>query len=315
MIPSSLLRQGVSSGYSINYCSVVVGEVEAMTTLDAGGHEQFKEDMRQRWSAAVEEWRKSYAEQVLATAPATEAILEASRVLPGMHVLDIASGLGGPAHALARAVAPAGQVTAIDLVPEMLAVAEDIARSEGLSNITFQQADAESLPFPDEHFDVATCRYGLMFVPNKTRALEEMRRVLKPGGRAAIVAWGPLDENPYFAIVDRVMKKYVPSGQASISVPDLATGLGSPGTLSGLLQEVDFQEVEEETRRIIVPFVSSPSEIVDRVRQGPSRKAFDSLTEEDRRKAFSEIIEAMTEYYNGHRVMFPASIVVASGVR
>ncbi len=99
------------------------------------------------------------------------------------------------------------------------------------------------------------------------------------------------------------------------SVQELATGLGSPGTLLVLLQEADFQEVEEESRRIIFPFVSPPSEIVVRVGQGPSRKAFDSLTEEDRRKVFSEIIEAMTEYYNGHRVMFPASIVVASGVR
>jgi ubiquinone/menaquinone biosynthesis C-methylase UbiE len=80
----------------------------------------------------------------------------------------------------------------------MLAVVEDHARRRGLVNMTFQQADAEALPFPSHRFDVVTCRFGIMFCPNAGQAFREIARVLKPGGRAAFIVWGPFDQNPYF---------------------------------------------------------------------------------------------------------------------
>ena len=73
----------------------------------------------------------------------------------------------------------------------MLAAAADQAQQRHVTNITFQQADAETLPFPAQTFDVVTCRMGVMLFPDVVQALREIARVLKPEGRVAFIAQGP----------------------------------------------------------------------------------------------------------------------------
>jgi SAM-dependent methyltransferase len=170
----------------------------------------WKEGVRQEWTAAAAGWRKWHAQTERLSRAATEAIMQAGQVTLGMHVLDLASGTGDPALALARAVGPEGAVTATDLVPEMLAAAADHARQRHVTNLTFQQADPETLPFPAQSFDVVTCRMGVMLFANVAQALREIHRVLKPEGRVAFIAQGPVDQNPWQASIMRVLRKYVP---------------------------------------------------------------------------------------------------------
>src|SRR5205085_10183488 len=107
-------------------------------------------------------------------------------------VLDVASGPGEPALSIAAAIAPTGgHVTATDLVPEMLDAATTNASERGVTNVTFQQADAEALPFPDAAFDAVTCRFGVMLFPDVQQARGEMRRGLKPDGQLGGTGWGP----------------------------------------------------------------------------------------------------------------------------
>ena len=159
-----------------------------------------KDAQQQAWSdpSSVAAWRKWFPKFVIHTRAATDALIDAARLQPGMQVLDLASGSGDPALTLAQMVGPSGHVTATDLVPEMLAVAAEQAHQQGLTNLTFRQADAESLPFPDGAFDLVTCRFGIIYCPNPGKALREICRVLRPGGRAALVAWGPPDQ-PFFS--------------------------------------------------------------------------------------------------------------------
>lgn len=106
-----------------------------------------------------------------------------------MHALDIAYGTGDPAFALAEAVGPDGHVAATDVAPKMSAIAEAGSQAAGISNMSFQESDAEALPFPDETFDAVTRRLGVMFFTDAVKGLSEFRRVLKPGAIAALVAW------------------------------------------------------------------------------------------------------------------------------
>src|SRR5437763_1142505 len=122
--------------------------------------ERFKEAVRQEWTDGAPAWRKWHPQFATMSRAATEVLVEVAQVAPGMQVLDLASGTGEPALTLTEAVAPNGHVTATDLVPEMLAVAQENARQHGLTNITFQPVDAEALPFQDQTFDVVTCRFG-----------------------------------------------------------------------------------------------------------------------------------------------------------
>jgi ubiquinone/menaquinone biosynthesis C-methylase UbiE len=101
----------------------------------------------------------------------------------GEAVLDIGCGAGVDSIIAAKLVGPSGPVTGIDLVPEMLAKASENARLAGVDNVTFQEASAEQLPFPDNSFDVVISNGVFNLVVDKVKALGEVLRVLKPGGR------------------------------------------------------------------------------------------------------------------------------------
>jgi len=103
-------------------------------------------------------------------------------VTVGERALDVATGTGDLAFALARVVGPSGGVVGIDFAAPMLDLAREKAAGHA-TNVAFQRADALHLPFEDESFDAATIGFGLRNVTDVPRALAEMRRVLRPGGR------------------------------------------------------------------------------------------------------------------------------------
>jgi SAM-dependent methyltransferase len=101
----------------------------------------------------------------------------------GEAILDIGCGAGVDSIIAAKLVGPSGAVTGIDLVPEMLARASENARLAGVDNVTFQESSAEQLPFPDNSFDVVISNGVFNLVVDKVKALGEVFRVLKAGGR------------------------------------------------------------------------------------------------------------------------------------
>jgi demethylmenaquinone methyltransferase/2-methoxy-6-polyprenyl-1,4-benzoquinol methylase len=119
-----------------------------------------------------------------------------SGVRSGDRVLDVAGGSGDLARAFAERVGPAGEVWLTDVNPAMLAVGRDRLLDAGLV-VPVAQCDAEALPFPSRHFDCVSVAFGLRNMTHKDRALAEMRRVLKPGGRLLVLefskVWKPLE--------------------------------------------------------------------------------------------------------------------------
>ncbi len=136
---------------------------------------------------AAEKWKAKSAVMGSAVTEALVEYSEYSRLFPDMRILDLASGTGEPGISLAQRVGPQGSVTAVDQSSELLDIAAERARSKELLNFTTQPADAHQLPFADRSFDLATCRFGVMFFSDPQRALAELRRVLKPGARACFV--------------------------------------------------------------------------------------------------------------------------------
>lgn len=279
--------------------------------------ERFKDVVRQEWSDArtIAAWRKWERQHRIASGPATRAIREAAQVRPGMQVLDLASGSGEPALSLAEAVGPGGHVTATDLVPEMLALAEEGARERALRNIAFRQADAEALPFPDRSFDAVTCRFGIMYWPNVARGLREVRRLLRPGGRATFIAPGPFEQNPYFTTTIGVFRKYVQVPPPEPGAPD-PFRFSTAGTLSAALREAAFHEVHEESRTIPWQFPGTAAQVWEYIRDrgAPFRRLFESLAPERRERVGREVLAAIRQYDDGQQVSFPFVIVLASAV-
>jgi ubiquinone/menaquinone biosynthesis C-methylase UbiE len=111
---------------------------------------------------------------------------ELGRLAPGERVLDLGSGAGTDSLLAAQMVGERGQVTGIDMTPQMLAKARAAAAEMGASNVEFVESEAESLPFPDESFDVVISNGVIDLIPDKDAVFAELFRVLAPGGRIQI---------------------------------------------------------------------------------------------------------------------------------
>lgn len=114
--------------------------------------------------------------------------MQQSNVREGQRVMDVAGGTGDLAYLFARRVGPRGQVVIADVNESMLKVGRSRLADRGIAgNVEFVQADAESLPFPDNHFDCISIAFGLRSMTHMDRALGSMLRVLKPSGRILVL--------------------------------------------------------------------------------------------------------------------------------
>ena len=162
-------------------------------------------------------------------------LASAARVGPGDRVLDVACGTGVAARAAAEAAGPSGAVFGVDINPGMLAVAARAAPA-----ITWREASAESLPFPDRSFDAVVSQFGLMFFADRDGALREMWRVLRPGGRLAVAVWASLEETPAYAIeVDLIERLGGRDAADAIRAPFV---LGDRDRLAELLLEAGIPD-------------------------------------------------------------------------
>ncbi|MGL4612697.1 bifunctional demethylmenaquinone methyltransferase/2-methoxy-6-polyprenyl-1,4-benzoquinol methylase UbiE [Shewanella sp.] len=114
--------------------------------------------------------------------------IEVSGARPGMKVLDLAGGTGDLTAKFSHLVGDKGEVVLADINDSMLKVGRTKLRDKGIvNNVSYVQANAEALPFPDNHFDIITIAFGLRNVTDKDAALRSMNRVLKPGGKLLVL--------------------------------------------------------------------------------------------------------------------------------
>lgn len=168
-------------------------------------------------------------------------LLRAASIAPGQRVLDIATGTGIAAEAVASAIGPSGSIIAADISPAMVEKARE--RLTKLANITFAVEDGQTLTFADESFDSVVCNMGLMYFPDPARGLSEFHRVLRPGGRAAVsVLTTP--ECSAIARVPVIIARHVP---ARTTEAEQQFALGSEQRLRSLFQEAGFREIQTAT--------------------------------------------------------------------
>jgi len=151
-------------------------------------------------------------------APWTERVLDAVRIGSGARVLDVACGTGILARAAAARIGPSGFVAGVDSHPGMLVVAGERAPA-----IEWRLGSAESLPYEDRTFDTVLSQFGLMFFTNRRLALQEMVRVLVPGGNLAVAVWDGLNRSPGYAAEVELLER--------LAGPDAADALRAPFAL------------------------------------------------------------------------------------
>ncbi len=157
--------------------------------------------LRGMWASVADGWAEHADEVDTIRAAVTVAMLERAAVRPGDRVLELAGGPGGVGLAAADRVAPGGEVVITDVAAEMTTVAAARAAARGLGHVVTRERDLEALDEPDGAFDVVLCREGLMFATDPARAVAEIRRVLRPGGRVAVAVWGARERNPWLGLL------------------------------------------------------------------------------------------------------------------
>ncbi|HUF86451.1 MAG TPA: class I SAM-dependent methyltransferase [Thermohalobaculum sp.] len=150
------------------------------------------------WAGAMgREWARNQAALDRQLAPAGDAGLRALAPRAGERVLDLGCGAGATTAGIVGAVGPRGAVTAIDISPDLLALARARPGCEG---VTFIEGDAAAAPLPEAAFDALFSRFGCMFFAEPVPAFANLRRAMRPGGRAVLVAWREMALNPWAAI-------------------------------------------------------------------------------------------------------------------
>lgn len=168
-------------------------------------------------------------------------VLRAAQIAPGMRILDIATGTGLSAEAALGAVGSAGHVTAADISPEMAGVAR--ARLGDAPNAVVTVEDGQAISFPDRSFDAVVCNLGLMFFPDPARGLSEFRRVLRPGGRAA-VSVNTVVERSYNHQINEMIACHMPSLADAVN---RTFGLSDERRLQSLFVDAGFADVDMHT--------------------------------------------------------------------
>lgn len=248
--------------------------------------------------------------------PLTRELIEQAGIVGGHSILDVAGGAGEPSLTIAETVGPGGSVMCTDLVAEMVAAAEREARRRGLENVQFRQCSADSLPFADDSFDATVSRLGVMFFPDPLKALQEMLRATKRGGRIALAVWGKSEFNPYSYVVTDVLERHIPTGPVDPHAPD-AFRFAEPGKLAQVLKDAGANDVTESVFKFDLAAPLSPeefwtfrSEISDSLREKLKK-----LPAAQREQIRREVLEAASEYFPDGRMRFPAQIVVVRGTK
>jgi len=206
------------------------------TTID------IKDQQRSQWRDAADAWDRYFDWYSQAFAPLMVWCADAIAAAPGMRVLDVAAGSGQPSLTIAPRIQPQGTILGIDFSPEMVAVAERRARQTGATNVSFRTMDAEQLELPDASFDAVTCACGLIFFPDVRRALAEMRRVLRPGGRIAVVVWDEPVKSPFVTVGGGAISRFHAPTPPNPNSPG-AFRFATPGALERVLRDAGFSDV------------------------------------------------------------------------
>lgn len=269
-----------------------------------------------RWNETAPYWEKHRAVIREMFAPITQALIEAAQIRPGSAVLDVATGPGEPALAIAEFVGDQGKVLGIDPVPEMVEAARREEKSRGLRNATFAVAQADALPADAQSFDAVVSRFGVMFFSAPVEAIQEMLRVLKPKGRIALAVWSFAERNPFHYILSRVVEHYVESPPAAPDAPD-AFRYAAPGKLSAILSKAGAAAVSEQVFQFSIrasvsleEFWTLRTEMSERLRNKLKAIPKDQIGEIKR-----EIIDSLREYSAHDGITMPAEVLIVTGAK
>ena len=265
--------------------------------------DEFKAQQRQMWNNAAAGWQDWWETIERGAQKVSDKIVELAEIKPGDKVLDIATGIGEPAVTAARKVMPNGRIVAIDISPQMLAIAKTRAASLGLDGIMeFRESDGEKLDLLDQtaKFDAVLSRFGLMFFPSLPSALVKIRHLLITNGRLSAAVWSTPSKVPLIDLAFASVRK-----QVNAPAPPPGTlgpfDLADIEALKQLFSQSGFKDIKVDTFQITFEF-DSPESYTKHIQQTATRipGMLANQAEEVKKQAWDSITEAAWQYADSH---------------
>jgi ubiquinone/menaquinone biosynthesis C-methylase UbiE len=212
----------------------------------------------------------------------------------------------------AQRVGPSGSILATDVAAPGLEMAAEDARQAGLTNVETRVMDAQQLDLESGSFDAVIARLSLQFVPDTQRALAEIRRVLKPGGRFAALVWGLTERNPY-----RAVPQSIASRLAGRPFPEAGPGqwaLRDQGALEAAFREAGFQDVEVRAVPVVWRFDTLAEALTNLAEAQPQfKRLMGELSDADRATAWTEVEQALQPSVGPDGFASPGEALIAVG--
>jgi ubiquinone/menaquinone biosynthesis C-methylase UbiE len=257
---------------------------------------------RYGWDKAAPLYEQLWQRQL---APAQHRMLELAALAPGERVLDVACGTGLVTFPAADAVGPGGTVLATDLSEAMVAaLAAEADRRGAGDRVRARRMDAEHLDVPDASFDAVLCGLGLMYVPDPLQAVREFRRVLRPGGRAALAVWGARARCGWaeiFPIVDR---------RVASDVCPMFFQLGAGGALATVARQAGFDDVTADRLSTILEYASDEEAGAAAFAGGPVALAYSRFDPATRAEVHAEYLASIAPWKTAAGYAIPGEFVV-----
>ena len=284
-----------------------------------------KQRAQLEWKLSAPGWKKWDQQIMSGLQPASDQLIQYAGIDPGHSVLDVATGTGEPALTIARIVGPQGKVVGVDLSPEMLEVAKARAASQGLTDVSFQVNEDENLSaFQDSSFDAVVSRFGVMFMPEPIKALGGFRRVLKPGGKAAVAVWGSPERTPFLAVPMKSVLKHVPQTLEFLEfkppppgTPGGPFGIPSADMLRDIFTKAGFLNVNSQITEIVPFSASSAEEYWQAMSEiaGPLILVLSRLSDEKKQAIRNDAVESLRGLFPSGPVKPKGELVVGYGTK
>lgn len=279
-----------------------------MSTYDPGLH---RKQMCIGWNEVAKDYKTITVPFLAQYVP---RLIEFADLQPGQMVLDVGTGTGLAAIEAAPLVSPNGRVLATDLSDKMISIARKQIDKQGIINIDVHAMPAEKLESETETFDRVISNFGLSFFQEPQKALAEMNRVLKKGGKLTLSTWTVQKRCLVLGIMDSVLKNCFPSLGES-KAPSIFD-FGTEALLKKALEEAGFDDVRIITELQSARYKKAEDYWNKLYKTGPElRAALSTLKPEQVEYIKVRVVEEVEKYRKGDKIILPSEALIATAIK
>jgi SAM-dependent methyltransferase len=258
--------------------------------------DQVRASTREIWETAAAGWGREADTVRTWGMPVSVAMVDSLGLQPGQRVLELAAGPGDTGFMAAELVRPGGTLISSDGAEPMIEVARARAAQLGIDNVEFRQLELEWIDLETASVDAVLVRWGIMLTVDPPAAAHEIRRVLRPGGHAALAVWAALERNPWALIPRRAMLELGHTEPPDPGIPG-PFALAEDGRLAAVLEDAGFTDVEVIPVTLERQYAGAQEIVAESANCSPGFGAtYRDLSEEQRAEVAAHMTAAAAPY-------------------